>query len=78
MAMDIRNIDWSKIEIVIPAFLTIIMMPLTSSVAMGLAFGFILYPLALLAQKRYKEIHPIIGFAQISEPLKKIIIDGET
>ncbi|RDW14971.1 NCS2 family permease [Oceanobacillus chungangensis] len=60
MAMDIRNIDWSRIEIVIPAFLTIIMMPLTSSVAMGLAFGFILYPLVLLAQKRFKEIHPIM------------------
>lgn len=60
MAMDIRNINWGKIEIVIPAFLTIIMMPLTSSVAMGLAFGFILYPLSLLAQKRYKEIHPIM------------------
>ncbi|WP_428908144.1 NCS2 family permease [Niallia sp. Krafla_26] len=60
MAMDIRNIDWSKIEIVIPAFLTIIMMPLTSSVAFGLAFGFILYPLTLIAQKRFKEIHPIM------------------
>ncbi|MCG3420306.1 NCS2 family permease [Oceanobacillus jordanicus] len=60
MAMDIRNVNWSKIEVVIPAFLTIIMMPLTSSVAMGLAFGFILYPLALLAQKRYREINPIM------------------
>ena len=60
MAMDIRNIDWGKIEIVIPAFLTIIMMPLTSSVAFGLAFGFILYPLTLIAQKRFKEVHPIM------------------
>lgn len=60
MAMDIRNVNWNRIEIVIPAFLTIIMMPLTSSVAMGLAFGFILYPLSLLAQKRFKEVHPIM------------------
>ena len=60
MAMEIRKIDWSKLEIVIPSFLTIIMMPLTSSVAIGLAFGFILYPLCLVAQKRYKEIHPIM------------------
>ena len=60
MAMDIKNINWSKIEVVIPAFLTIIMMPLTSSVAMGLAFGFILYPLSLLVQKRHKEVHPIM------------------
>ncbi|MDW0118596.1 NCS2 family permease [Sporosarcina thermotolerans] len=60
MAMEIRKIDWSRLEIVIPSFLTIIMMPLTSSVAMGLAFGFILYPLCLIAQKRFKEIHPIM------------------
>ncbi len=60
MAMDLKNINWNKIEVVIPAFLTIIMMPLTSSVAMGLAFGFVLYPIALMAQKRFKEIHPIM------------------
>lgn len=60
MAMDIKNIHWDKLEVVIPAFLTIIMMPLTSSVAYGLAFGFIIYPLALVAQKRYKEVHPIM------------------
>ncbi|OCA83137.1 guanine permease [Bacillus sp. FJAT-27225] len=60
MAMEIRKIDWTKLEIVIPSFLTIIMMPLTSSVAIGLAFGFILYPICLVAQKRYKEIHPIM------------------
>lgn len=60
MANGISKIDWSKFEIVIPSFLTIIMMPLTSSVATGIAFGFILYPLCLMAQKRFKEIHPLI------------------
>lgn len=60
MAMEISKINWSKLEVVIPSFLTIIMMPLTSSVATGIAFGFILYPLSLAAQKRFKEIHPIM------------------
>ncbi len=60
MAMEIRRIDWSKLEIVIPAFLTIIMMPLTSSVAIGIGVGFIFYPICLAAQKRFKEIHPIM------------------
>lgn len=60
MAMEIRKIDWSKLEIVIPSFVTIIMMPLTYSVATGIALGFILYPLTLMAQKRFKEIHPIM------------------
>lgn len=60
MAMEISKVNWSKLEVVIPSFLTVIMMPLTSSVATGIAFGFILYPLSLAAQKRFKEIHPIM------------------
>lgn len=60
MAMEVSKINWSKIEVVIPSFVTIIMMPLTYSVATGIALGFILYPLALLSQKRYREVHPIM------------------
>lgn len=60
MAMEIRRIDWTKLEIVIPSFLTIIMMPLTSSVAIGIGLGFVFYPICLVAQKRYKEVHPIM------------------
>lgn len=60
MAMEVSKINWGKIEVVIPSFVTIIMMPLTYSVATGIALGFILYPLALLSQKRIKEVHPIM------------------
>ena len=35
------------------------MMPLNSSVAIGNELGFIL-PICLVAQKRYKEIHPFM------------------
>lgn len=56
MAMQLSSIDWGKMEVAIPAFLTIIMMPLTSSVAAGIGIGFIIYPLTLAASKRAKEI----------------------
>lgn len=65
MAKQIGNIDWNKMEIAIPSFLTIIMMPLTSSVAAGIGIGFIVYPLTLVASKRGKEVSPltyVIGF----------------
>ncbi|MER2010139.1 MAG: NCS2 family permease, partial [Psychrobacillus sp.] len=42
------------------SFLTIIMMPLTSSVVIGIGLGFVLYPICLVAQKRSKEVHPIM------------------
>lgn len=60
MAMEIRKVNWTKLEVVVPAFFTIIMMPLTSSVAIGIGLGFIFYPICLIAQKRHKEIHPIM------------------
>lgn len=60
MAMEMGKINWGKLEIVIPSFVTIIMMPLTSSVATGIALGFILYPLTLMVQKRTREVHPIM------------------
>lgn len=60
MAMEVKNIDWGKIEIAIPAFITILMMPLTYSIATGIALGFILYPITMLALGKTKEIHPIM------------------
>ncbi|WP_377892293.1 NCS2 family permease [Alkalihalobacillus sp. R86527] len=60
MATEVRHIDWSRLEVVIPAFVTIIMMPLTFSVATGIALGFILYPFAMIAQKEWKQVHPIM------------------
>ncbi|MGM0844701.1 MAG: NCS2 family permease [Bacillota bacterium] len=60
MAAEMSKINWGRMEIVIPSFITILMMPLTFSIATGIALGFILYPLALLSQKRLKEVHPIM------------------
>ncbi len=60
MAMEISKINWGKLEIVIPSFITIIMMPLTSSVATGIGLGFVLYPLTFIAQRCFKEVHPIM------------------
>lgn len=60
MASEIYHIRWSRLEIAIPAFVTIIMMPLTYSVATGIGLGFILYPITMMSLKKQKEIHPIV------------------
>ncbi|WP_062239879.1 NCS2 family permease [Fictibacillus sp. FJAT-27399] len=54
------KIEWSKLEIAVPAFLTIIAMPLTYSIATGIALGFVMYPVTMLVKGRGKEIHPIM------------------
>ncbi|MFA5560221.1 MAG: NCS2 family permease [Acholeplasmataceae bacterium] len=60
MAGQIAEIDWSDKALAIASFLTIIMMVLTYSVADGIAFGFISFSIAKLAQGKGKEIHPLI------------------
>jgi len=60
MASEIKQINWGNLHIAIPAFITILMMPLTFSVATGIALGFILYPITMIAMKKSKEIHPIM------------------
>lgn len=60
MASEVRHIRWERLEIAIPAFVTIIMMPLTYSVATGIGLGFIMYPITMVALKKHKEMNPIV------------------
>ncbi|MBD3109111.1 NCS2 family permease [Bacillus sp. AGMB 02131] len=60
MVASLGDIEWRSFEIAVPAFLTIIMMPLTYSIATGIAIGFIFYPITMIVAKRHKEIHPIM------------------
>ena len=60
MASEISKINWKNTTIMISSFMTIIMMPLTYSIATGIALAFILYPLGMLASKKAKEVHPIL------------------
>ncbi|WP_067841356.1 NCS2 family permease [Nocardia lijiangensis] len=58
MARSLGEIDWNRLEYSVPAFITIVMMPLTYSIANGLAMGMIFYPVVMVARGRIKEIHP--------------------
>ncbi|WP_420843334.1 NCS2 family permease [Ligilactobacillus equi] len=62
MAGNLARIEWNQLEIAIPAFLIIAGMPLTYSIADGLALGFIMYPITMLAAKRGKEV-PVLMYA---------------
>lgn len=60
MSSSLKNIEWDRFEIAVPAFLTIIAMPLTYSIATGIAIGFIFYPITMILKGRAREIHPIM------------------
>lgn len=60
MATSLRHIDWTKMEIAVPVFFTVVTMPLTYSIATGIALGFVLYPLTMVVKGRGKELHPLM------------------
>ena len=80
MMTQIKDIDWNDITIALPAFLTIILMPFTYSIAVGIGAGFITYTILKLATGQGKQVHPLmwgvaiaflIYFAQ--EPIKMLL-----
>ena len=60
MMTQIKSIDWQDLGIAIPAFLTIILMPFTYSISVGIGAGFVSYVVIRAFQGRFKEIHPLL------------------
>jgi AGZA family xanthine/uracil permease-like MFS transporter len=60
MISPIMKIDLNDFTEAIPAFLTIIMMPLTYSIAQGIVFGMLSYVILKLLTGRHKEVKPIM------------------
>ena len=57
MMVSVAEIKWSDPLIALPSFLTILMIPLTYSIANGLAFGFVTFVLLKVAAGRRREVH---------------------
>ncbi|HXS94257.1 MAG TPA: NCS2 family permease [Candidatus Limnocylindrales bacterium] len=57
MASVLAEIEWQDPEIAIPAFLTITAIPLTFSIANGLAFGFTTYTLLKLLRGKFRQVN---------------------
>ncbi|MDY5785318.1 NCS2 family permease [Corynebacterium sp.] len=60
MMMQVGAVDWSKFYIALPAFLTIVTMPFTYSIADGIGVGFISFTLMAAFAGKAKDIHWIM------------------
>ena len=56
----LRTVKWEEPTDAIPAFLTMVMMPLTLSITEGVAVGLMSYAVLKLATGRRTEVHPLI------------------
>jgi AGZA family xanthine/uracil permease-like MFS transporter len=57
MVSVVAEIEWHDPEVAIPAFLTMMTIPLTFSIANGLAFGFTAYTLLKMARGKFRQVN---------------------
>jgi adenine/guanine/hypoxanthine permease len=60
MITQIRHLVWDDMSLVIPAFLTIALMPFTYSITNGIGAGVIFYVVLRTAIGRRRDIHPLM------------------
>jgi AGZA family xanthine/uracil permease-like MFS transporter len=60
MMAQVKNIDWEDLGIGIPAFLTIILMPFSYNISVGIGAGFVTHVVIRYIQGRRKEVHPLL------------------
>ena len=60
MMQQVADIDWKDLEIAIPAFLTIVLMPFTYSITVGIGAGFLAYVLIKAVVGKAAEVHVLL------------------
>jgi AGZA family xanthine/uracil permease-like MFS transporter len=61
MCRDIGRIDVARLETAIPAFLTMVMVPMTYSISHGIGAGFVAYVAIMALNGRIRDVHPLMA-----------------
>ncbi|HSF54410.1 MAG TPA: NCS2 family permease [Algoriphagus sp.] len=65
MVIPLTKINWSNLEESIPSFLTIVLIPFTYSLSVGISFGFISWTVLKLITGKTTEINPILAVISV-------------
>ena len=83
MMQQVKGIDWDDLEIAIPAFLTIVLMPFTYSITAGIGAGFVVFVLLKIVRGKTAMVHPLMwGIAGLFvlyfalDPIKDVLGAG--
>ncbi len=60
MMQQVKEIDWDDLEVAIPAFLTIVLMPFAYSISAGIGAGFLAFVLIKVVRGKVAQIHPLM------------------
>ncbi|MFH1723715.1 MAG: NCS2 family permease [Elusimicrobiota bacterium] len=75
MVEGLRRIDWKDFTESMPAFLTIVCIPFTFSIAEGIAIGFISYPILKAAAGRPRDASPLVWVMATLFVLRYVFLD---
>ncbi len=66
MMSQLVRIDLTKLETAIPAFITLITIPLTYSIAHGIGYGFVMYVLIMLLRGKPQQVKPLMYLVAVA------------
>jgi AGZA family xanthine/uracil permease-like MFS transporter len=80
MMQQVKGISWADMEIAVPAFLTIVLMPFTYSITVGIGAGFVSYTFLKVVLGKGKQVHPLMWVVSVlfvvyfaMDPLRDIL-----
>jgi len=80
MMQQVKHIAWDDVEIALPAFLTIVLMPFTYSISVGIGAGFLAYVLIKAVRGKAAVVHPLLWVVSalflvyfFIEPIKRLL-----
>lgn len=65
MMQQVTGIDWDDLEIALPAFLTIVLMPFTYSITAGIGAGFVAYVLLQVVRGKGRQVHVLMWIVAV-------------
>lgn len=81
MMQQVVGIEWSDMDIAIPAFLTIVLMPFTYSITAGIGAGFVAYVVIKIARGQARTLHPLMWLISVLfviyfaiDPIKTLLL----
>jgi AGZA family xanthine/uracil permease-like MFS transporter len=60
MIGQMASVDFAKLETAIPAFVTLLVIPMTYSIAHGIGYGFIVFVVIKMIGLKFKDVHPLM------------------
>ncbi len=65
MMQQVKGISWDDLEIAVPAFLTIVLMPFTYSITVGIGAGFVTYTFLKIVRGKARAVHPLMWLVSV-------------